>query len=152
MVGNIRDVLKIKTPEDMYKAFHHFEIELDQHLIPLDELLDKNILSGDVTDMEGHMAAVECWRNRASKYLYLADAFVEYAKSQRFALGGNVTDAMRRQYEKTLSGPCVALQRRLENLIDNIDSRVNLCKKRMGVETSVGGVRMNTNRGNRYAA
>jgi hypothetical protein len=148
VVGSIREILNIQTAEALQLAFLKYDEDLEGFLRPLDHVLDKNILSGDVPDILQHMTWVESWRNRVSKQLSIVTGFVEYAKSSRFALarGSGITDTVRDQYRKTLAGPFQALQVRLENLVDSIDSRVNMCKKKLGMEGSVEGVRNNTSR------
>ena len=146
MVGSIREILKIETPEELQTAFGKLEQDLTERLKYVEQALDKNILSTDVQDIQQHMSYVESWRNKVGRYLYLVDGFVAYAKSSQFALPvekGN-TEAVRDAYKKLLAGPYEAMQRWLENLLDSIDSRVNLCKKKLGLEGSVEGVRANT--------
>lgn len=98
-------------------------------------------MSPDVPSTFQHMAFVEAWRNRVARYLYLVDGFVSYSKSSQFSLPveKGTTEAVRDAWKKTLCGPFEAVQRRLENLIESIDSRVNMCKKKVGMEEVVGG-------------
>lgn len=141
MVGSIREILKIVTPEQLQAAFSQFEGELAERVKPLDAVLEKNIMSPDVPSTFQHMAFVEAWRNRVARYLYLVDGFVSYSKSSQFSLPveKGTTEAVRDAWKKTLCGPFEAVQRRLENLIESIDSRVNMCKKKVGMEEVVGG-------------
>jgi hypothetical protein len=137
MVGSIREILKIETPEQLRAAFLQLEEDLKEKLDIIESLLEKDILSGDVPSIFNHMTYVESRRSAVGRYLYLVDGFVSYAKSSRFSLPaekGVITEAVREAYKKTLAGPFEAMQRRLENIIDNIDSRVNMCKKKLGVE------------------
>ena len=149
MVGSIREILKITTSEQLQAAFLQFETELWDRIKPLEAVLEKNIMSPDVPSTLQHMAYVESWRNRITRYLYLADGFVSYAKSSQFALPveKGTTEAVRDAWKKTLCGPFEAVQRRLENLIETIDSRVNMCKKKVGMEDAV-----ESNRSSRFAA
>jgi hypothetical protein len=136
VVGSIREILKIETPEQLQLAFIQYEADLEDKLRPLENVLDKNILSPDVPDILQHMTWVESWRNRVARHLYVVSGFTEYAKSSRFALpvDRGTTETIRDQWKKTLCGPYQAMQARLENLIESIDSRVNLCKKKLGME------------------
>ena len=143
MVGSIREILKIETPDKLRAAFIQLEQDLEEKLCLIEGALERNILSPDVPDIMQHMAYVESWRSRIGRYLYLVDGFVSYAKSSQFALPASkgVTEIVRESYKKSLSGPFEAMQRRLDNLIDGVDSRVNMCKKKVGMETEVAGKR-----------
>lgn len=144
MVGSIREILNIKTSDELQEAFLKYEEDIDEDIRPLENALRKNILSPDVPDILQHMCWVETWRIRVAKQLYLASGFTEYAKSSRFSLPpGQATEFVRDQWKKTLSGPFQSLQVRLENTVAAIDSRVNMCKKKLGLEGSVEGVRSN---------
>ena len=136
MVGSIREILKIETPDKLRAAFVQLECDLEEKLDIIEAALERNILSPDVPDTMVHMSYIESWRNRIARYLYLVDGFVNYAKSSQFALPAEkgVTEAVRDAYKKSLCGSYEAMQRRLENLIDGIDSRVNMCKKKLGME------------------
>lgn len=136
MVGSIREILKIKKPESLAAAFEQLEQDMEERLKGLENELDKNILSSDVIDTMKHMTWVESWRNKVSRYQYLVSGFVEYSKSSQFSMPAEkgVTEAVRDAWKKSLSGPYVALQSRLDNLIESIDSRVNVCKKVLGTE------------------
>jgi hypothetical protein len=150
MVGSIREILQIKTSDELQGAFIKYEEGLDKMLEGLERDLAKDILTPDVTDILKHMTHVESRRVVVAKQLYLVTGFTEYAKSSRFALppGRGTTETVRDQWKKTLAGPFSALQIRLEHLIAGIDSRVNMCKKKLGLEGSVEGVRSNS----RFAA
>jgi len=67
MVGSIREILKIVTPEQLQAAFAQFEGELAERVKPLDAVLEKNIMSPDVPSTFQHMAFVEAWRNRVAR-------------------------------------------------------------------------------------
>jgi hypothetical protein len=141
MVGSVRELLQIKTPEDLQAAFVEFEEGLEGELAELKNVLDQNILSTDRVASAEHAGYVESYRDQVSRYLYLAAGFVEHAKSSDFLLpsGPGVTDSVRDAWKRKMAGPWVALQLRLEHLIDSIDSRVNLVKK--SLETEVRGER-----------
>jgi hypothetical protein len=136
MVGSIREILGIHTPQALDQAFCQFEAELTEALEPIQRELDKNLMSGEIIDQMEHMCWIESWRDRTVRYLYLTTGFVEHAKSDQFTLPyeKGVTDAVRDAHKKSLAGPFVSMQGRLEGLIDSIDSRVNLCKKTLNIE------------------
>jgi hypothetical protein len=136
VIGSIREILKIQTVEDLGAAFLQFDSELDRFLEPLYKALDMNIMSSEVQDIVAHMAYVEKFRGRVTRYFSLAAAFTDYAKSSIFIqpTAKGVTEFVRDAHRRSLAGPFQALSERLEHLIDSIDSRVNLCKKITGME------------------
>jgi hypothetical protein len=137
MVGSVRELLQIKTPEDLQAAFIEFEAGLDGVLSELQNVLDQNILSTDRVDSAEHAGYVESYRDQVSRYLYLAAGFVEHAKSSDFLLPAEkgITESVRDAWRRKMAGPWTALQLRLEHLIDSIDSRVNLVKKSLETES-----------------
>lgn len=136
MLQNIRDILGLKTPEDVLKTGLDYSDDLKRHLEPLEKLLAKSILHGDPAKLEQHMAEVESWRDRVARQLYIVSAVVEYGKSNRFALGQGkgVTESIRDGYRRSFLWPWTAAEEYLGHLIDSIDSRVNLCKKKLYME------------------
>ena len=136
MISSVREILKITTVDSMKAAFDTYESELDQALTPLIEKLNQNVLSTDVTSIQTHMGFVESWRERLVKHLSLTTGFVEHAKSSVFlpAKDKSITELDREAARRTLTGGFAALQVRLDGLISCVDSRVNLCKKLMGIE------------------
>jgi hypothetical protein len=145
MIQSVRQIFQITSTEDLKHALDQFETELDAKVQPLVDMLQQNMLSTDVTSVELHMSFVESWRVRVVKYLSLASAFVEHAKDSTFLpakatpLEGEekptkMSEIERDAYRRKMAGGFVALQIYLEGLVDSIDSRVNLCKKVMGIE------------------
>jgi len=131
MISSIREVLAISQVTDLESAFTGFDLEMTETLKPLTEALDHNVLSRDVTSIQTHMAEVESWRDRVVRYQALVTGFVEHAKSAAFlpAKAKGSTELDRDAFRRKVSAGFVAWQKRLEGLIDCIDSRVNLSKK-----------------------
>lgn len=136
MIQNIRDVLQLKTAEDVLRTGLEYNDDVRDYLTPLEQLLERSILHGDPVKLEQHMADVEAWRGRVARQLYLVSAVVEYGKSNRFALasGKGVTEAIRDGYRRSFLWPWTAVESYLEELIACVDSRVNLCKKKLYME------------------
>ena len=136
MIGSIREILDIKTVEDMQLALQAFDKELEDRLAPLCSELDKNIFSQDVSSVSLHMGEVESWRARVVRYLSLATGFVQHAKSSGFLpMKDKATSELDRDaFQRKLAGGFTAWQVRLEGIVDCIDSRVNLAKKFLGIE------------------
>lgn len=150
MISTIRDIFKVNTVADLEQGLAQFDTELNDKVEPLLEKLRQNILSTDVTSVQIHMAYVEAWRVRLVKYLSLASAFVEHAKDSTFLAEKHkdngdsekptrVPEIERDAYRRKMSGGFVALQVYLEGLIYSVDSRVNLCKKVLGIEVEGQG-------------
>jgi len=133
MVKSIREVLKISSSEEFLAAVLLFDEELDGILPPLYEKLDKNISSGDISNMEIHMGYVESWRARVVRWLSLAVAFEEHGESAVF-LQDKQKGVSVESYRKTFSAGGKALVSQLDGLVRCIDSRVNQCKKLLGLE------------------
>jgi hypothetical protein len=139
----VSEIFKIDTVEALNAAREHFEESLDTKTQPLLERLDQNILSSDVPSIEQHMAFVESWRARLVRYHALAAAFTDHAKDSTFLSAKSdgtenskrVPEIERDALRRKLSGGFSALAGRLEGLIDCVDSRVNLAKKLLGIET-----------------
>lgn len=87
------------------------------------------------------MCYVESWRDRVTKYNALTSAFVEHAKSTYFVLppGKGITAVDKEAHQKKLLAGFVGLRCYTEELIKSVDSRVNLCKKLMGIELDGSG-------------
>jgi len=143
MISSIREVLGLSDPADFLAALLLFDEELDGILPTLYKLLDKNISGGDVSNMEIHMGLVESWRGRLVRWLSLAVAFEEHGESAVF-------QAMKQKgvsvecHRKTYSAGGKALVAQLEGLVKCVDSRVNQCKKLLGLEGSNEGYRYNS--------
>jgi len=140
---SIREIFKITTVEELTAARDQFEQELESRIQPLVDKLDQNVLSSDVASIEQHMAYVESWRARLVRYHSFASAFTDHAKDSTFLAAKTtngdlevkrIPEIERDAFRRKLSGGFSALQSHLEGLIDCIDSRVNLCKKVLGIE------------------
>ena len=140
MIASIREILKIEKPEEFIAALHLFDEELDTILPPLYAQLDKNISGGDVSNMEIHMGLVESWRGRLVRWLSLAVAFEEMGDSAAF-LKLKEKGVSVESYRKSFSGGGKALAVQLEGLVKCVDSRVNQCKKLLGIDGSSEGLR-----------
>jgi hypothetical protein len=127
----IAHIIQVQSPDEFIQMFADFEDQIERTIIPLLALLNKVIMSSEVTQIEQHAAHVDAWRSRITRFASLAAAFVEHGKSSRLMMpkGKGVTDFDREAWKRTLTAAYVGLSRRLEGLIDDIDSRVNLCKK-----------------------
>lgn len=136
MISTIAEAHGLLTAEDMETALLQTEHDLNNALEPLRSQLQVNLLSGDPSDIYMHMGFVESWRDRVARHLVVIQAVYEHSKSDHFELkiDSKPTEFKRDQYRRRLSGGWAALQTGLENLIESIDSRVNICKKRLGVE------------------
>lgn len=141
MVNKIQDVLEIGDPQSLLDKFKEFDTQVEDALEPLESLLELN-LSSDVPSLQLHMTDVERWRVKLTKFHSFATAFVEHAKSKTFLLAKakDTTEMDREAFKKTLSAGPTALQARLENVLTCIDSRVNLCKKLLGIESDNAGI------------
>jgi len=141
MIGNIKEILALKTVEDMKTAFESFDTKLEERLLPLEKLLETSILSADVTSLQLHMTEVESFRSRVVKLLSFATGFVQHAKSSEFlpAKEKGISELDRDAFQRGIAAGFAAWACRLEGYIDCIDSRCNLCKKLLGIE--VDGIR-----------
>jgi len=136
MLYSILDVLKINKEEDLFKALGEFETEYKATLKPLQDKLKMQVLTQDVPQLELHMTYVESWRDRVSQYLSLSSAFVEHGKSSDFLLPSSkgVGAADKEAYMRKMTSGFIPIKLYLEELIRSLDSRVNLCKKILGIE------------------
>jgi len=137
MIGRIGEILKLTDDEDFLKAQKQFDDDLEEATEVLQSLLDKNILSTDVTDTQMHMAAVECYRARVCKWHAFAVAFSEHGASSVFLPAkkkGEISEADRQSHLKHLAAGSKAHVAMLDGFIRCIDSRVNACKKVLGIE------------------
>ena len=145
-INSIREVLNISCEEDLAAAFRRFDEQLDDVSSPLQNLLECDIMSLDIRTLTLHMTAVESWRSRLVKWFSFASAGLRYAKSDVFLREKKkgVTELDREATKARIMAGWEALTIALEGLISSVDSRVNLCKKLVGVEGGVEGVRSNT--------
>ena len=139
MINTIAQAHGLLTEKDLLDALATFESDLNLALDPLVQQLARNIITGAPQDIQQHMGYVETWRDRVTRFLMVASACVEHAKSDHFEVISEkrVTENKREAYQRRLAGGWVALKIRLEHLIDSIDSRVNLCKKVLGIDAEV---------------
>jgi hypothetical protein len=146
MLNTIAQAHGLLSAKDLQDALAAFEHDLDAALDPLVLQLSRNIITGAPGDISQHMGYVETWRDRVTRFLMVVSACVEHAKSDHFELTAITTEKggtkyapedKREAYRRRLAGGWVALKARLENLIDSIDSRVNLCKKVLGIDADV---------------
>ena len=144
MVNRVVDILRIKNEDDLFQEMEEFETVLVATLEPLRNKLAAQVMSDEVSQLEMHMTYVESWRDRVAQYLSFASTFVEHGKSTSFLLpaGKNVTVADRDAYQKKMTAGFVGLRDDLEQMVKSIDSRVNLCKKLLGVESELAPSRL----------
>lgn len=138
---SIKDIFNINTVEALNAARDQFEQEINSKVSPLVDKLDQNIMSSDVASIEQHMAYVESWRARLVRHHAFASAFTDHAKDSTFLTAKTngegekrIPEIERDAFRRKLSGGFSALQLLLEGMIDCVDSRVNLCKKVLGIE------------------
>lgn len=136
MVNRIQDILEIETFPEFLETFKGFAGQVEDKLEPLEAQLGLNLTTGDVGTIQKHMAYVESWRIKVTKYHAFATAFLEHAKSAVFlvAKSKEMTDMDRTSHQKAVTCGPAALQLGLANTLECIDSRVNLCKKLLGIE------------------
>lgn len=138
MINTVAEALNIRTEDDLRHALLELDHDIEQEISLLTNTLAKNPVSSDVSSIFNHMGFVESWRSRIGRFHMVVSALVAHAKSDEFEIvpapGIKITEVKREMHIKRLSGGFSAWQVRLENLLDDIDSRVNLCKKILGVE------------------
>jgi len=127
----IKHVLRITAPNQFLEIFESFEDQIEAVMEPLCELLNKVIMSREVTQLDLHAAEVDSYRQRVSRYLSLTVAFVEHGKSSRFIMKKTkgYAEFDREAHKRSMTAGFVALQVRLECMLTDIDFRVNNCKK-----------------------
>jgi hypothetical protein len=132
----IAHIIRITSPREFKDIFADFESQIEAKLIPLKAYLRKVIMTTEVQQLEQHAAHVERWRSDCTRFLSLASGFVEHGKSSHFLVekqrqegGRKLTESERDAYRRTLTAGYSALVLRLAGLVDDIDSRVNLCKR-----------------------
>jgi hypothetical protein len=136
MINTIRAILEITKEVDLKNGFGEFEDEINASLHPLINLLGQDVRSTEVTSILDHMTGVEKWRERCVRYLSLATAFHGHAKSDHFIVAKikGQTEFDRAAYQKKLTCAFQGLEVYLDGLISSLDSRVNICKKLLGLE------------------
>jgi hypothetical protein len=132
----IAHIINIHSPTEFREIFADFEAQIEAKLTPLKVYLRKVIMTTEVQQLELHAAHVERWRSDCTHFLSLASGFVEHGKSSHFLIqkqnqdgGRKLTESERDAYRRTLTAGYAALVIRLAGLVDDIDSRVNLCKR-----------------------
>ena len=138
MVNTIAQILDLRTEASLHDAFQLMEAELMAEIAPLEQALEATVQSMDPATNFRHAAFVGTWRNKIARFLMLVTGFVEHAKSDCFILpkAAGITEVARDMHRRGLAGPFVAWQQRLEHMIDDIDCRVNFCKKCIESEKS----------------
>lgn len=131
MFSKVAEIFDLKSEDTLRSAFRTMEEELVEALAPLEEALETPVGSMDPQVNYKHADFIGAQRNRVVKYLMLVVALVEHAKSDCFMLpkGPGVTETVREMHQRGLAGPYVAWKTRLEHLIEDIDNRINFCKK-----------------------
>lgn len=129
----IADIINVHSAAEFRSMFASFEEQIEAKLIPLKAYLRRVIMTSEIQQLEMHAAHVERFRSDVTRYLSLATAFVEHGRSSHFKMAQismkRATIPEQDSYRRTLTAGYVALAMRLESLVDDIDSRVNLCKK-----------------------
>jgi hypothetical protein len=135
--ATIAQVLKLHTEEAMQATLFQLDEQYEEALMPLTQALARNVFSMDPQTLEAHSGLVESWRDRVARFLMIVSALREHAKSDRFELPREkgITETKREMHQRTLAGGYEAWKVRLENILKAIDSRVNLCKKLLGIES-----------------
>jgi hypothetical protein len=150
VIQSPRDIRSITNGSELMKEFSDLEEQIIDDIAPLREFLAKQVATNDVPMLHTHMSYIESWRDRVAWRLLLVEAFHEHGKCSHFMMakpvmsnGGrsSVTDADREAHQKKFTGSMKAMEHYLTNLIDAVDSRVNQCKKLLGIEADVGGRR-----------
>jgi hypothetical protein len=136
MGESINEALVISSIDEIRKCCKEFDDQLTEKYDPLRKMLEQNILSSDVVSIELHMCQVEAWRVKVVWDMGRAAALTERAKSSAFlpAKSKELTEIDRDAFRRGLAAGFVAWKERLEGLIDCVDSRVNLCKKKLFIE------------------
>jgi hypothetical protein len=143
MIQNPKDIRAITSEDTLMLEFTDLEQQIIEDIQPLREFLNKQVSTSDVPVLHTHMSFVESWRDRISWRLLLVQAFTEHGKSSHFMqvkIKG-VTDADRDAYQKKIVGSMTAMKDYLDRLVTSVDSRVNQCKKLLGIEADIGGRR-----------
>jgi hypothetical protein len=127
----IKHVIAITSPKQFKALFASFEDQIETVIEPLGVLLNKVIMTRDVTSLEQHAAETDSYRGRVSRFLSLAVAFVEHGKSSHFMLhkSKGIAEFDREAHRRSMTSGYIGLQVRLEGLLQDIDNRVNNCKK-----------------------
>lgn len=144
MISSVREITALRGQENLLAEFTDFDERVDHDLTLLRQALDKQPLTREVPELETHMCFVEAYRDKVARRYCLASCFVEHAKSHFFLLpkGDGVTREDREAYQKSLTAGMLGRKNDMEQLLQSIDSRVNLVKKLLGPEYAIGGRRL----------
>jgi hypothetical protein len=136
MISTIRQILEIVKECDLKKEFGEFEDSVNTTLQPLITLLEKDVRTTEVSNLLDHMTAVERWRERTVRFLALATAFHSHCRSDHFIVAKTKgqTEFDRTSYQKRLTAGFNGIEIYLDGLISSLDSRVNVCKRILGIE------------------
>jgi hypothetical protein len=127
MVSSVQEIIKLTKAEDLVKEMEVFETAANKRIEPIEELLRKDIRSGEEITVQNHMTKIDSYRQVAVRIFALAACFLEHAKSPYFALV-NGTEFQRNSKQKQMIAPFTGMYERYDGLVKSIDSRVNLCK------------------------
>ncbi len=135
-VSRVTQILKILKEADLMTEMGKFEDAIYEAGDPLLRLLRLDVRSNDVANLLDHMTSVERWRERTTRWFGLATCFVSHCKSDHFIVKREkgISDFDREAYQKRLLAGFLGLETWLEGLVKSVDSRVNLCKKLLGLE------------------
>ena len=135
-VSRVTQILKILKEADLMTEMGKFEDAIYEAGDPLLKLLRLDVRSTDVISLLDHMTEVERWRERVGRWHALAETFVQHCKSDHFIVKREkgISDFDREAYQKRLLAGFLGLETWLEGLVKSVDSRVNLCKKLLGLE------------------
>jgi hypothetical protein len=141
MISTIRQILEITKEADLKQEFGEFEDSITENLHPLVTLLGKDVRTTEVSSILDHMTGVEKWREKVVRYLSLSSSFVNHCKSDHFIVTKTKgqTEFDRTAYQKKLLAGYAGIEIYLEGLVSSLDSRVNICKKLLGLEDGSNG-------------
>jgi hypothetical protein len=135
-VSRMQHILAITKEEDLVSELGKFEDAIYEAGAPLIGLLRLDVRSQDVANMLDHMTEVERWRERVCRWHSLAVCFVSHCKSDHFTVKREkgISDFDREAYQKRLLAGFLGLETWLDGMVRSVDSRVNMCKKFLGLE------------------
>jgi hypothetical protein len=135
-VSRVQQILALTKESELMAEMAKFEDAIYEAGDPLLRLLRLDVRSNDVANLLDHMTSVERWRERTTRWFGLATCFVSHCKSDHFIVKREkgISDFDREAYQKRLLAGFLGLETWLEGLVKSVDSRVNLCKKLLGLE------------------
>jgi hypothetical protein len=138
-------ILKITTEEQMFDEFEQFNTAIEIAVAPLVKKLEFSVMGQDNKQLMDHMIFIECWRDKIGRYFSLAYMLVEHCKSSIFLPekpeSGKITSVLKEAHQKRLSAGFSSIMKDLELKISSIDSRVNLCKKLLDIDSRLSPTR-----------